>query len=85
MTEIVSGRMGVEAVEPFLAHALAEFGPDRCLSAAIGPVMTLAATYSEWLDFVISLVPGEDERRAVLAGTAERVYNLSSATGGSWS
>ena len=33
-----------------------------------------AATYSEWLDLVTRLVPGEDERRAVLAGTAERVY-----------
>jgi hypothetical protein len=65
MTEIVSGPMGVEAVEPYLAHALAEFGPDRCL-------------------FVVSLVPGEDDRRAVLAGAAERVYQLSaSATGGS--
>ena len=83
MTEIVSGPMGVEAVEPFLAHALAEFGPDRCLFGSDWPVMTTAATYSEWLDIVISLVPGEEERRAVLAGTAERVYNLSSATGGS--
>jgi L-fuconolactonase len=84
MTEIVSGPTGVEAVEPFLAHALAEFGPDRCLFGSDWPVMTTAATYSEWLDLVIGLVPGEDERRAVMAGTAERVYELSdSATG--WS
>jgi L-fuconolactonase len=85
MTEIVSGPTGVAAVEPYLAHALAEFGPDRCLFGSDWPVMTTAASYLEWLDLVISLVPGEDERRAVLAGTAERVYNLSSATGGSWS
>jgi predicted TIM-barrel fold metal-dependent hydrolase len=46
--------------------------------------MTTAGTYSEWLDLFISLVPGEDERRAVMAGTAERVYELSaSAAGGS--
>jgi L-fuconolactonase len=84
MTEIVSGPTAVEAVEPYLAHALAEFGPDRCLFASDWPVMTLAARYSDWLDLVVSLVPGEDERRAVLAGTAERVYELSaSATGGS--
>jgi L-fuconolactonase len=84
MTEIVSGPTGVEAVEPFLVHALAEFGPDRCLFGSDWPVMTTAATYSEWLDLVIRLVPREDERRAVLAGTAERVYELSaSATGGS--
>jgi L-fuconolactonase len=84
MTEIVSGPMDVEAVEPFLAHALAEFGPDRCLFGSDWPVMTTAATYSDWLDLVVSLVPGEDDRRAVLAGTAERVYNLlASAPGGS--
>ena len=84
MTEIVSGPTGVEAVEPYLAHALAEFGPDRCLFGSDWPVMTLAASYSDWLDLVVSLVPGEDDRRAVLAGTAERVYELSaSATGGS--
>jgi predicted TIM-barrel fold metal-dependent hydrolase len=45
--------------------------------------MTLAATYSDWLDLVLSLVPGDNDRRAVLAGTAERVYNLSSSTPGS--
>jgi L-fuconolactonase len=84
MTEIVSGPTGVEAVEPFLAHALAEFGPDRCLFGSDWPVMTTAATYSDWLDLVISLVPAEDDRRAVLAGTAERAYNLlASGTAGS--
>ena len=82
-TEIVSGPAELEAVEPFLAHALAEFGPDRGLFGSDWPVMTTATTYSEWLNLVVSLVPGEDDRRAVLAGTAERVYNLSaSATGG---
>jgi L-fuconolactonase len=84
MTEIVSGPTGAEAVEPYLAHALTEFGPDRCLFGSDWPVMTLAASYSDWLDLVVSLVPGEDDRRAVLAGTAEQVYALSaSATGGS--
>lgn len=84
MTEIVSGPTGVEAVKPYLAHALSEFGPDRCLFGSDWPVMTLAAKYSDWLDLVVSLVPGEDDRRAVLAGTAERVYDLSAkATGGS--
>ena len=84
MTEIVSGPTGVEAVKPYLAHALTEFGPDRCLFGSDWPVMTLAASYSDWLELVVSLVPGEDDRRAVLAWTAERVYELSaSATGGS--
>ena len=77
MTEIVSGPTGVEAVQPFLAHALAEFGADRCMFGTDWPVMTMgSATYSEWLDLVTCVVPGEDERRAVLAGTAERIYQL---------
>ncbi len=77
MTEIVNGPTGVDAVEPFLAHALAEFGADRCMFGTDWPVMTMgSATYSEWLDLVTRLVPGEDERRAVLAGTADRVYQL---------
>jgi predicted TIM-barrel fold metal-dependent hydrolase len=84
MTEIVSGPPSLEAVEPFLAYALAEFGPDRCLFGSDWPVMTTAGTYSEWLDLVIRLLPGEDERRAVMAETAERVYELpASATEGS--
>ena len=82
MTEIVSGPTGVEAVEPFLAYALAEFGPDRCLFGSDWPVMTTAATYSDWLDLVTRLLSGEDERRAVMAGTAERVYELSASTAG---
>jgi L-fuconolactonase len=82
MTEIVSGPVGVDTVEPFLAHALAEFGADRCMFGTDWPVMTTgAATYAEWLELVTRLVPGEDERRAVLAGTAERVYRLSTAGG----
>ena len=82
MTEIVSGRTSVEAVEPFLAYALAEFGPGRCLFGSDWPVMTTNTTYSEWLDVVLRLVPGEDERRAVMAGTAERVYGLSPSVAG---
>ena len=82
MTEIVNGPTGVDAVEPFLAHALAEFGADRCMFGTDWPVMTMgSATYSEWLDLVTRVVPEEDERRAVLAGTAERVYRLLASAG----
>jgi len=76
MTEIVAGPRTVEAVEPFLAHALAVFGPTRCLFGSDWPVMTAATTYSDWLDVVTEVVPAEDDRQEVLAGTAERVYRL---------
>ena len=38
--------------------------------------MTAATTYQDWLEVVRNVVPAEDDRREVLAGTAERVYRL---------
>ena len=76
MTEIVAGPRTGEAVGPFLAHALAVFGPTRCLFGSDWPVMTAATTYPEWLAVVSNAVPAEDDRGEVLAGTAERVYRL---------
>ena len=76
MTEIVAGPRSVEAVRPFLAHALAVFGPTRCLFGSDWPVMTAATTYQDWLEVVRNVVPAEDDRREVMAGTAERVYRL---------
>ena len=76
MTEIAAGPRTVEAVGPFLAHALAVFGPTRCLFGSDWPVMTAATRYSDWLEVVSKAVPAEDDRREVLAGTAERVYML---------
>lgn len=76
MTEIVAGPRSVEAVGPFLTHALAVFGPTRCLFGSDWPVMTAATTYPEWLEVVSNVVPVEGDRREVLAGTAERVYRL---------
>jgi L-fuconolactonase len=76
MTEIVAGARTVDAVGPFLAHALAVFGPTRCLFGSDWPVMTAATTYSDWLEVVSNVVSAEEDRREVLAGTAERVYRL---------
>ena len=81
MTEIVARPITVEAVEPFLAHALAVFGPTRCLFGSDWPVMTTATTYSDWLHLVSQVVPAEDDRREVLASTAERVYRLPASAG----
>jgi predicted TIM-barrel fold metal-dependent hydrolase len=76
MTEVVAGTRNLEAVRPFLAHALAAFGPTRCMFGSDWPVMTAATTYSDWLQVVGTVVRAEDDRREVLAGTAERVYQL---------
>jgi L-fuconolactonase len=42
------------------------------------PVATLTTTYQRWVDLVRDVITGlaGDERTAVLAGTASRVYHL---------
>ena len=69
----------VADVSPYLEHALAVFGPDRCLFGSDWPVAGLTTTYEQWLETVSGLL-GEGERMRVLATTAERVYRLSSVT-----
>jgi L-fuconolactonase len=66
-------------VRPYLEHALEVFGPERCLFGSDWPVASLTTTYEQWLDVVSGLL-GEGERGAVLAGTAVRIYRLSSGT-----
>jgi L-fuconolactonase len=54
------------------------FGPRRVLAASNWPVILLGAGYEECWNGVTALVAGlaADERRAVLGGTAARVYGL---------
>lgn len=77
-TEADQERWQIADVLPYLAHALAEFGPERCLVGGDWPVATLATSYGRWLDAVgeaIAPLPAA-AREAVLAGTATRVYRL---------
>jgi L-fuconolactonase len=68
-----------EDLRPYLEHALACFGPERCVVGSDWPVATLATSYEGWfevlLDFLAELE--QPEREAVLAGNASRVYGLS--------
>ncbi len=65
-------------VLPYLRHALAEFGPDRCLFGSDWPVATLATTYDRWVAVVLEALAGYPpaQRAQVLAGTATRIYRL---------
>lgn len=65
-------------VLPYLAHALAEFGTDRCMVGGDWPVATLATSYDRWLDVIALALQGQGEsgRQAVLRGNAERWYRL---------
>jgi L-fuconolactonase len=63
---------------PYLRHALAEFGPDRCLFGSDWPVATLATTYDRWVAVVLEALAGHPSahRELVLSGTAARIYRL---------
>lgn len=63
-------------VRPYLEHALAVFGPARCMVGSDWPVLTLAGTMERWFDAVLDAVGSlrEDDLQAVLCGTASTVY-----------
>jgi L-fuconolactonase len=58
-------------VTPYLEHALAVFGPERCLAGSDWPVLTLAASYERWFAVLAAVVP-----EPVLGATAAEVYRL---------
>lgn len=65
-------------VRPYLGHALAVFGPERCMIGSDWPVVTLAATPGQWFDVVLGIImqlPAR-QRAAVLSGTATAAYGL---------
>ncbi|GAA3341657.1 amidohydrolase family protein [Amorphoplanes nipponensis] len=77
-TEADHARWRPGDVLPYLRHALAEFGPERCLFGSDWPVATLATGYDRWLAVVLEALHGRTsaQRAQVLGGTATRVYRL---------
>lgn len=65
-------------LRPYADAVLAAFGPDRLMFGSDWPVCTLAAPYERVLESALELTAGlsADERGAVFAGTAARVYGL---------
>jgi L-fuconolactonase len=80
-TEADPARWRPGDVLPYLRHALAEFGPDRCLFGGDWPVATLATTYGRWVDVVLDALAGyrPAHREQVLTGNATRIYRLCAA------
>ncbi|MGY3678222.1 amidohydrolase family protein [Streptomyces sp. TE33382] len=68
----------VQDLRPYTATLLDAFGPDRLMFGSDWPVCRLAAGYAEVVEAAHTLTSHltEDERRAVFAGTATRVYGL---------
>jgi len=65
-------------IPAYLAHALAVFGPERCLFGSDWPVCTTAGSWSQWWDIVGQVLDplDADGKDHVLGGTAVRTYGL---------
>jgi L-fuconolactonase len=61
------------ALQPYAAHVLACFGPDRVLWGSDWPVVDLAGGYDAWWQATEALV-APAHRDAVLGGNARRIY-----------
>jgi len=65
-------------LQPYVAHLLEVFGPQRLLWGSDWPVVNLAGGFTRWRETTMELLrelPGAD-RDAVLGGTAATVYGL---------
>ena len=67
-----------EQITPYLEHALAVFGAQRCMFGGDWPVSTLATSYADWYAVVAGVLAGRPaaDRELVLGGVAARVYRL---------
>ena len=72
------GTASLEVVRPWVEHVIEVFGPERVLWGSDWPVVNLGGGLPLWLDITDGLLAGlsADERAAIRAGTARRVYKL---------
>jgi L-fuconolactonase len=66
-------------LQPWIAHVLRCFGPQRILWGSDWPVLNLAADYAGWIQTCRAMLDHLDgaERAAIFGGNACRVYRLS--------
>ncbi|MFJ3589092.1 amidohydrolase family protein [Streptomyces sp. NPDC090231] len=78
VTEADPHNWTVKDLRPYADTVIDAFGPTRLMFGSDWPVCRLAGTYTEVVEAARTLVSGlgPDERAAVLATTAERVYGL---------
>jgi L-fuconolactonase len=69
---------GASDLEPYVRHALEQFGADRLMFGSDWPISTLADGYTRWWDVVAEVLGPlrADERSAIYGRTAARVYGL---------
>ncbi len=68
----------VGALRCYVAHVLDCFGSERVIWGSDWPVLTLAASYEEWVEAGDELLGGltQAERGAIYGGNARRFYDL---------
>jgi L-fuconolactonase len=68
----------VADLEPYAAHILRVFGPDRVMWGSDWPVCLLRASYADWLATAESLTAGlaAADRAMIFGGTAARFYRV---------
>jgi L-fuconolactonase len=64
------------ALRPWVEHAIAAFGADRCMYGSDWPVLTLATTYVDWFEIIATIASEltDRERDLIMAGTALTTY-----------
>jgi L-fuconolactonase len=75
---VLRWRWSTDMLRRYADHVLEQLGPDRVMAASNWPVILLGASFPQAWRGISDLVGGlaDAERRAVLGGTAERIYGL---------
>lgn len=68
----------VDAIKPYVTHAIECFGFNRCLYGSDWPVSALTHRYCQWVEVLDEVIAGATpaEKHALYCGTAELVYRL---------
>lgn len=66
----------LETLLPVVEHLLATFGPERLIFGSDWPVVTLRASYAQWVEAAETLLSGltEAQRAAVFGRNAQKLY-----------
>jgi L-fucono-1,5-lactonase len=75
---VLRWRWSNDGIRRYVDHVLERFGADRVMAASNWPVILLGGSFQEVWHGIEALIArlSEPERRAILGGTAERVYGL---------
>jgi L-fuconolactonase len=78
VTEADWASWDVATLKPYVDVVLDAFGPERVMFGSDWPVCLLATSFSDWVAAADELTAdlGNDERKAVFGGTAQRFYAL---------